>query len=73
MPDNEVIPVGEEPPNPRGVRTTSATSAITSNAFSSGMRGVGCGDTFKLIDLLPSGAGDKWRKCPKCSMNFQVG
>lgn len=73
MVDNDVMPIGEEPPNPRGVRATTPTSASGSNTFSSGMKCIGCGEAFKLLDLLPSSAGDKWRKCPKCSMNFQVG
>lgn len=73
MANNEIIPLGEEPPNPYKTNVASSNKPNSAKPYSSVVRCVGCNESFKLLELLPSNAGDLWRKCPRCSMNFQVG
>jgi len=71
MAENEKAPIGEEPPNPYKSDVSLVNNKNATKTYSSSIKCTGCNDFFKLLDLLPSGAGSAWRKCPKCGLNFQ--
>jgi len=72
MSQNDIPPIGEEPPNPNASFIDKARAVKSVKTHSSGYKCIGCGQNSELSDLLLSGAGDAWRKCPMCQMNFQI-
>jgi len=72
MSQNDVPPIGEEPPNLNATFINKVRTLKPVKTHNSVHRCIGCKRDFGLSELLPSTAGASWRKCPKCQMNFQL-